>query len=532
MGTDFRSKDASTLRRRSLAPIALLLPALLAMAVGLGTSSGPANATPTVATPTLAGTRPNIVFILADDLDATVTPYWDVMPKTKALIADRGVTFTNSFAPVPICCPARSTILTGKYAHNTGVRNNGGDTGGWATFVKNGGEKGSMGPALQAAGYRTALIGKYMNGIEVAPRHVAPGWDEWDVGVDQKFYNGYNYTLNENGVLKHYGKDAASYSTDVVARKGVDFIDESNARNPDQPLFLFLSSTAPHLPLPAPERYKNNAYARAAMPRTPNYNESDLSDKPAWLRISGTARSAVLPFAEIDYRNRMGSMMAFDDMVDDVARALDRTGDLDNTIFVFTSDNGYNNGSHRLIHKMAPYEESLRVPLAVAGPGIRTRIEKGFVLQTDFLPTFLTLAGAQIAPDIDGTSIVGLLDSTAPPGWRTDFVAQYVTGGGTAGILTEIPPELINFLAIGVIGQEIPSYRALRNQRYTYIEWYGDGRTKSPHEYELYDLRADPYQLHNLLSSPFSRLVYKGLTTTLQARMDELLRCKGATCRT
>ena len=129
-------------------------------------------------------TPPNIVFILLDDLDELTMPYWDALPQTAALLRDRGIRFENAFAPTPICCPARSSILTGKYGHNTGVLTNGGDQGGWETFVRNGNEQRTLAVYLQQAGYQTALVGKYLNGIENAPAYVPPGWSEWHALVD------------------------------------------------------------------------------------------------------------------------------------------------------------------------------------------------------------------------------------------------------------------------------------------------------------------------------------------------------------
>ena len=187
-----------------------------------------------------ANAKPNIVFILLDDLDEIVSPYWDAMPATRQLVRQQGVRFSNAFAPTPICCPARSTILTGKYGHNTGVLTNGGDRGGWATFVANGNEERTFAVWLQQAGYHTGHIGKYLNGIENDPTHIPPGWSEWYGAADNLFYLGYGYTLNENGTLVKYGNAEADYSTYVVARKAVDFIERSGATSrrssvPQQP---------------------------------------------------------------------------------------------------------------------------------------------------------------------------------------------------------------------------------------------------------------------------------------------------------
>ena len=284
--------------------------------------------------------RPNIVFILADDLDEMTMPYWEAMPRTAALVRDRGVQFTQAFSPTPICCPARSSMLTGKYGHNTGVLNNTGAYGGWGAFVANGNESQTVAVHLQAAGYRTGLIGKYLNGIEEEPLHIPQGWSEWYGFVDNNSYAGYNYQINENGTLKFYGTAESDYVTDVVAGKAIDFINRAEA-NDGQPFFLYVSPTAPHLPLPPAPRHKNNPYRFAFSPRQPNYNEPLLADKSSWLKATGEAREALVDaWNDIDYRNRMGSLYALDEMVASIVATLDAKGERENTLLVFTSDNG------------------------------------------------------------------------------------------------------------------------------------------------------------------------------------------------
>jgi len=476
-----------------------------------------------------ASGRPNFVLILTDDLDATTTPYWKVLPKTKRLLADRGLTFTNAFGPTPICCPARTTILTGKYAHNTGVITNGGDHGGYATFNRNGNEQHTVALQLQRAGYRTALIGKYLNGYADDPTHVPPGWTEWYGAPSNTFYNGYDYTLNENGTLVKYGHAPADYSTDVVGRKALAFIDHSAAAG--SPFFLYLASTAPHLPLGPPPRYKNNRWAHASVPKTPNYMEPDLSDKPQWLRDSGAKRLQQKGWTERDFRNRMGSLLAVDDMVAALIKRLETKGLLSNTYLVFASDNGYNNGSHRLIHKMAPYEESLRVPLVITGPKIRHGTTNAFALHTDFTPTWLELAGLPIPDDVDGASLVPILRNKTPASWRTDFVAQYFSGGAGDGIGAELTPDVYYDTAVIKAGQEIPTYEALRTSRYLYVDWHEFPAGGAITESELYDLREDPFQLQNLLADPATATANAALVARLRTRLTALLACKGATCR-
>ncbi len=478
-----------------------------------------------VTRPTSQTKQPNIVFILADDLDEVVMPYWDAMPQTAALLRDQGIQFTQAFSPTPICCPARSTILTGKYGHNTGVLNNSGQYGGWAAFVANGNEQKSLAVQLQAVGYSTALIGKYLNGIEEDPLHVPAGWSEWYGFVDNLSYTGYNYQMNENGKLVSYGTAESDYATDVVATKATDFITRAEAKD-DQPFFLYVSPTAPHLPLPPAPRHKNHPYKHAFSPRQPNYNEAFLADKSSWLKATGDARAKMVDvWNDVDYRNRMGSLYALDDLVASVVKTLEANGERENTLIVFTSDNGYNLGAHRLLHKMAPYEESVRVPLVVAGPGIAPRKEDRMALEIDFTPTFLELAGAAIPSDVDGRSLTPLFGATQPEDWRTDFIAQYLsTGDSQQGVGTEMAPGYEWLASL----QDIPSYKALRTTEYTYVEWQS---FNGGIEVELYDLRQDPYQLFNLLSTPPGRAQYQKLAQQFSYRLKALEQCSGASCR-
>jgi arylsulfatase A-like enzyme len=477
-----------------------------------------------------AGDRPNIVLILLDDLDATTSPYWNALPATQQLLKSRGVTFDEAFAPTPICCPARSTILTGKYGHNTGVLTNGGDQGGWATFVANGNEERTLAVWLQNAGYRTALIGKYLNGIESDPTHIPPGWNEWYGSVDNLFYFGYGYTLNENGTLVQYGNTEADYNTDVVAAKAVDFIRRATTSDAaSQPFMLYVAPTAPHLPLPPARRHKDNPYVSALAPRRPNYNEADVGDKPRWLRATANMREAIVnAWNDVDYQNRMGSLYAVDEMVSEIVATLEERGVLDNTWIIFTSDNGYNLGAHRLIHKMAPYEESIRVPLVIAGPGVNAGLQgkslQQFTLESDYAPTIADIAGVAVPADVDGRSLLPLLRGETPSSWRSDMLLQYVTAAAANGVGAELPAWFFVML-----GQDIPGYRALRDATHLYVEWYTDPRI--PHEYELYDLAADPFQLTNLLATPAGQLKYHTVVEKMQARLQELADCKGESCR-
>ncbi|MBF6353685.1 sulfatase-like hydrolase/transferase [Nocardia higoensis] len=471
--------------------------------------------------------RPNVVMILADDLDAVTTPVWEAMPRTAELIRDRGVEFAEGFAPLPICCAARSSILTGNYGHNTGVLTNAGPVGGFETFRANGNESRTFVTALRDSGYRTGMAGKYLNGLEDDPGHIPPGWDDWNAGVDNFLYAGYNYTLNENGRFVKYGVAPQDYQTDVVAEKSRRFITESAASR--QPFFWYAASTAPHFPIPPAPRHMAETVPTAA-PRSPNYQEADVSDKPTWLIDTALPRAATIEATnDVDYTNRLGALKSLDEMVASIVATLAETGELDNTYLIFTSDNGYSLGAHRLTQKMAPYEESMRVPFAIAGPGIARGRSDAMALSIDLAPTILDWAGIGGTDRMDGRSLTPVLRGENAS-WRTDFAAEYGGAGygGRFGIAQEQIPGTDTPLQYIL---DMPSWVGIRNQRYLYVRWYERERPLPEREYELYDLEVDPYQLTNLVKTPEGRAANADLVAQLDRRLNELATCAGAACR-
>jgi N-acetylglucosamine-6-sulfatase len=459
--------------------------------------------------------RPNVVVVLADDLDARV-PFWDAMPQTAALLRDRGLEFEQAFSPDPTCCPARASLYTGDLAHNTGVLENGdADTvSGFDTFVANGYEDDTVFRHLQDAGYATGFVGKWMN--DAPADYVPPDLDTYVGVTDGAAFTGYDYALNENGTLVGYGSAEDDYVTDVLAARSREFVRDGAAA--DEPFYLLAGPTAPHAPMPPAPRHADHPYVDATLPRSPNFNEADVSDKPQWLQEQADQRSAAVEATvDDDYRDRMGSLYALDDMVAGLVEEVRAAGELDDTYFFFTSDNGFNWGSHTLLQKFAAYEESIRVPLVVAGPGVTTGSTDSLVLMPDLAPTVLHLAGIQV-PDLDTRSLVPLFDGTAPPGRRTDFIAEY----GSDQYDTELPALV-----------EVPKWRAVRTTTHIYVETHADEADPDRvTDVELYDLRRDPYQLENLLS-PGAQVstATQELAAELDARLAELETCSGADCR-
>lgn len=468
--------------------------------------------------------RPNVVFVLTDDLDNTTEPFWDAMPQTKALIADRGVNFPNAFTTNPVCCPARATLLTGTYSHNNGVFDHTPPDGGYAAFVKSGAEQDTLATRMEKSGYRTAFVGKYLNGYEETPKKVPPGWDEW-FGLAGTYLDGYTYTANHNGTMEKYGSKPTDYQTDVLSREAKTFVNATE-HDDHQPFLLYLAPSAPHSTIAAAPRDRRNAWSNAAPKQLPNYDEADVSDKPSWLRLGKPLLGAQGTVALTQrYQASMGSLLAVDDMVASLARDLKAKGEFHNTVFVFASDNGNSFGAHRMVNKQVPYEESIRVPLAIAGPSIRQGNNDAMVAQIDYVPTVLDLAGIH-AGDLDGRSLVPLLRGKRAP-WRDDLLIEY---HGTYNAYYDVD-TYAQVRAITASGPRIlgpPTYRALRNQRYLYVEWYRGAK----HEYELYDLRADPYELDNLVPDTAALQAYAGVIDPLKARTETLSTCKGRSCRT
>ncbi|MGH7710553.1 MAG: sulfatase family protein, partial [Gemmatimonadaceae bacterium] len=490
------SADAVGQPHPSSSRMRLSLRVLTSMALAVALSVGRAGAAQTPAN------RPNILFILTDDLDVESASH---MPRLKALIADQGVTFSAAFATYPICCPSRASILTGQYPHNHQILFNVPPLGGFAKFRDRGGEAATVATWLQAAGYRTALYGKYLNGYPAnTPQHVPPGWTVWHGTFDNENY--FNYRVNENGVVRQYADGPADYETDVHAASIVRFLEEAESRDAE-PWFIYFAPYAPHgdprlglgqegPALPAPRH--RAAFATAQAPRTASFNEDDVSDKPPAIRLRARLTPGQIALLDHLYRERLRSLLAVDEAIERFVQTLTRLGELANTYIVFTSDNGYHLGQHRFMTgKFNIYEEDIRVPTFVRGPGVPAKARRDhFALNIDWASTFAELAGAAIPPGVDGRSLVPLLRRDAPgiDAWRQDFLVEIYRPAG----------------------EEV---RALRTRSHMYAE-------SSTGAVELYDLRTDPAQLRNLFAPRDSTAV-----APFSARLKARAACAGASCR-
>jgi arylsulfatase A-like enzyme len=430
-------------------------------------------------------TKPNFVFVYTDDMRKDDLAY---MPNTRNLIASQGMTFDNAYVPLPSCCPSRASVLRGQYVHNHKVWYSDISTGGYQEWVTQGHESDNLATRLQAGGYSTGLFGKYMNGYAKTTGK-PPGWTDWFAHNGGDGY--FNYSVNDNGVDKNFGSTAEDYMMDVLNTESQQFIEQSVTAG--KPFFLHLSPKLPHLPsTPAPRHV--NAFNGEPAPRLPSYNEENVSDKPPWIsslpKISSTEAAAI----QQRHENRVESLQSLDEAVKDVVDKLSATQQLSNTYLVFTSDNGWQHGEHRIpSHKYKPYEESSHMPLLIRGPGVAggSSVDK-LVTFPDFMPTFLELGGVAQPSYIDGRSLVPLLNGTASS-WRTAVLLEDRDLGS---------PE--------------QGYFAIRTaDGVKYIEYAGGFK-------EYYDLSTDP---HEMTSTPGSA------SASLVDRLQRLKTCAAATCR-
>lgn len=514
------------MKRTSLSLLALFLAGSLSMET-------PAHLTPVAHA---APPRPNIILVLTDDLDTRV---FNRMPGREELLTDEGTTFSNSFVSLSLCCPSRTALLRGQYAHNTGIYTNNAPGGGFQAVHDGGLEASTAATWLRAAGYRTILLGKYLNGYPgtEGQTYIPPGWNEWHSPVGGIRY--FDYNLNENGRVNHYGTAPRDYLTDVISRKSNAFIRRRAEQGNGQPFFMYIAPYAPHGPAtPAPRHASQLPNAQA--PRTPSFNEEDVDDKPAWVQSHPTLTASQRNQMDDLYRKRRQSMLAVENLLESLLETLEDTEQLENTYIFFTSDNGFHQGQHRLTSgKNTGFEEDLRVPLVVRGPGVPQGAVRGhLVANIDLAATFAELAGATIPGFVDGRSLVPLLRTSPPPAasWRQALLLEHGWPGDPArpeeavsSVLLEpsdpddddmepVPVPLYQDPAGAV--QAAPVFQGLRTaDRRSYIEYAGGER-------ELYDLVTDPDQLANGYEGADPELVAR-----LAAWLNLLRNCAGDTCR-
>jgi N-acetylglucosamine-6-sulfatase len=574
---------ALTGARLALAASVVALLAALVFALGQqSASAAPAVASKKQQTALLPeGQKPNFVVIQTDDqtldqLYATYTPPGgapiQAMPNTLASIAAKGMTFNRYYVPYPLCCPSRVSLMTGRYAHNHNVRGNVPPNGGYTGFSFRQADTHNIATWLQGAGYRTIHVGKFLNGYGDEPfdngTTVPPGWSAWHsvlkADTDHYFYG---YTLNNNGVLEGPIGDSGSwdtreygarddfgcpfaplnglpclYETDVFTR----IADEEMIGTPEgTPFYLQMDYTAPHGdfrrpagPEPATRHY--DSFSGAPFPHGPSegFNEGNVNDKPRFIREASYLSPTETHTYRVYYQKALESLRAVDDGVQQIIATLGAMHRLRNTYIIFTSDNGFFYGEHRLTGgKFLAYEPSTHLPFIIRGPGIKPNSSTGeLAANIDIAPTILELAGAKADKSIDGRSLVPYLLDPSLRTRRPILFESFVetsdveeNGGGPAATPTPLAKGIAgggdsvnsrpNEASTSIVAPP-KDYEGIRLGPYKYIEW-PDG------EKELYDINKDPYELNNKARDPN----LFPIRAFLHSQLIRLETCVGRTCQ-
>uniref|UniRef100_A0A8C2GMX1 N-acetylglucosamine-6-sulfatase n=1 Tax=Cyprinus carpio TaxID=7962 RepID=A0A8C2GMX1_CYPCA len=479
-----------------------------------------------------ANPRPNIVLILTDDLDVSIGGMIPLV-KTKKLIGDAGITFTNAFVASPLCCPSRASILTGKYPHNHHVVNNTLEGNCSSTAWQKTQEPETFSAFLQKHGtYQTFFAGKYLNeygskkagGVE----HVPLGWDHWFALESNSKY--YNYTLSVNGRAQRHGQNySEDYLTDVLANISIDFLENKSNR---RPFFMMVSTPAPHSPWTAAPQYESS-FPNVKAPRDPNFNIHG-KDKHWLIRQAKTPMTnSSVEFLDNAYRKRWRTLLSVDDLVEKVVRKLEVSGELSNTYIIFTSDNGYHTGQFSLpMDKRQLYEFDIRVPLLVRGPYIKpNQTSPLLIANVDLGPTILDIAGYNVnETQMDGMSFLPIMTGKGNSStWRSDVLVEYEGEG------SNISDPACPLLGPGV-SECFPdcvcedSY----NNTYACVRTVSQAANLQYCEFddnevfvEVYNLTADPFQLSNIAKSIDQEVLEK-----MNHRLMMLQSCSGRSCRT
>ena len=479
-----------------------------------------------------AAGKPNVIFIYTDDQNVyDFKPRF--MPKTFKLLADAGTNFSDFIVATPLCCPSRATYISGGYPHNDGVFSN---PSGYRNLK---GKFNTLPVWMHNAGYRTAWVGKYLQGYEQFvddPFSAAPGIDEWHATFEPRYYD---YDIADNGKKVHKGTRSRDYYTTVVNKLAAEQVTE--AAKGKRPLYMTLNNLGPHhgfgkggrctnIVPPAPRDV--NLFRNAKVPRTPNFDEADVSDKPKVVVPFPPLKQGRIAKFDLTAGCRQASLASVDRGIASIYKAVKKTGELDNTVFLFTSDNGIVQGQHRIGGKNVPYEEALEQPLVIlAGKqalgGRQVSEVSELTANVDFAPTILELGDAKPCArpgncrKLDGASLLPLLrgERAKPFTDQRDILVEGGKGGTDC------------------------AYAGIRNPHLNFTlhakPTSGGGCDREAGQ-ELYDLdgsltgNADPFELDNLLSpvtpghdSP--RVLAE--TDRLRDRLAQLQDCSGRDCR-
>jgi arylsulfatase A-like enzyme len=538
------------------------------------------------------GQKPSFVVVQTDD--ETMEELYDgvrmlsgaeefAMPNTLQLLGEKGVTFSRYYTPYSLCAPSRVSLLTGRYAHNDNVRGNVPPNGGWTGFQARQAYSHNIATWLQGAGYRTIHIGKILNGYGDAPyspgTEEPPGWSSWHtiLNSDTDHY-AYGYLLNNNGVVEGPYGDSGSwetreygaiddagcpyaplnglpcyYETDMFNQLAVG---ELAATPAEQPFYMQVDYTSPHGDFrrpagPQPATRDIGRFSGAPLPdtRAEGFNEGNVNDKPRFIREAPYLSATEIHTYRVYYQNCLNALISVDEGVKGIVDELGALGRLRNTYIIFTSDNGFFFGQHRLVGgKFLAYEPSTHLPLIIRGPGIKPNTQSGQLANTtDIAPTILELA--EVAPDksIDGVSLVPYakdptLRSRRPLLFESFVQTDDVEANGQAPTEISTPEraaagpargKLLGRAAARASGSAAKNppahasvvapprnYYGIRLGPYKYIEW-PDG------EKELYDINKDPNELNNIVRD----LNFAPIRSFMHQELERLEECSGRTCQ-
>jgi arylsulfatase A-like enzyme len=482
--------------------------------------------------------RPNVVVVVADDLDKKLLRW---MPQTRRLIGDQGATFDRYYVEQSTCCTSRASILSGQYTHNHHVRGNHYPAGGFFRWHE-GREAEALPTWLESNDYRSALLGKYLNEYpypsgydgtaeekQALKEFVPPGWQSWFSPVDGMPYRQRDTVMNEDGKV-----DAAPRPEFLDTLMGdrlldlVDGLDDMGLQAGSR--FVYYASYSPHEPYAAPEEY-DDKFTQVHYPRTPSFDEADVSDKYGLSSVRGTLTSDKIAAIDETFRQRIRSVQVLDANVGALMRRLEAQGTLDNTYVVFTSDNGYNMGEHRLdIAKYNQFEETVSVPLLVRGPGITAGTHISELAENiDLAPTIADITGTETPDWVDGMSLLPLLT-----GETTTLPREHLLlSRGLIPLEKEALSDVEEFPETVVQSERharLSDFNAVVTKRWKLVDY-----TNNAHE-ELYDLRNDPYELTNLMVGGWQSMRYmpvwqQNLVKDLRRTLHQLLKCEAAGCR-
>jgi N-acetylglucosamine-6-sulfatase len=448
--------------------------------------------------------RPNVVFVLTDDQMPGTEKHMTALQRD---VVREGVKFTNMTSTFPLCCPGRATLLRGQYVHNTQIYGNSPPAGGWEKFEARDLHRSTFATWLHDAGYQTGHFGKVMNNYR--ERGIPPGWDRWYAwnGVDMGWSS-----VNDQGTEKPLERQEAD---SLVADEALGFLD-SRLRGPSGPVLAYVNFGAMHQPY-AHAKVDDKKFSGANVPRTPAFNENDVRDKPLYVSNQPRLPKKKVSRLDQDYRNGLRSLMRVDRFIADATDLLRRRGELNNTYFVFYTDNGAHFGQHRFGHgKLQPYEEDVNFPLIVRGPGIpHGAVSTELVGNHDVAPTIAAIAGAAAPAFVDGRSFLGLAKDPATAPWpRTAILSERETNG--------TPPNRWDMLR-------------MKDDEGVKVYTRHETGPRPDGDKEYYDLKQDPYQLHNQLGPEDDNqrndppddptLAY------YEERLNALYNCAGQSCR-